>query len=140
MVASELDWVDAVEDVEMMESELIVVRPADVPSRLDQVESTLIVFGTVYDLADAWCEQLAGVPIVLANRTKRGSTVPVSETYHVDRQEVAALLDVQHSGGRFVAQRIPAETPSPVDLREIAGRLADLTVKQKSRAPRRGSC
>ena len=140
MVASELDWVDVVEAKELMDSEFAVVKPADVPSRLDAVEPVLLLFGTALDLVKGWCDSFACEPITLANRAKRAETVPISETYHADRAEVAALLQLQAMGGCFLVQRIPTEAPRSVDLREIAGRFSDLTVKQNPRAQQRGSC
>ena len=72
---------------------------------------TLILLGTPRDLLEIMDKGLKTTEIYLANREKRPKTVPLSETYHVDRDECTQLKAIQNLGVNLILQRVPALAP-----------------------------
>ncbi len=79
--------------------------------QLGNERPTLILLGTPRDLLEIMNKGLKTTEVFLANREKRPKTVPLSETYHIDRDECIQLKTIQNLDVNLILQRVPALTP-----------------------------
>lgn len=135
VLASRLDWVAAA-DVALVPAgtRVDVIAPSELGDVLEN-GATLVVVGTVSDLAEAVALGFSPDVAVLANRARRGDAQPLSETFWADATERHLLGELLDRGAPpLVIQRVPSQPARPL-TREALSAIQDGSSEEPEATP-----